>query len=441
MATTDQSASATTHVLAPGPAGYYRWVVCALLFFATTVNYVDRGALAVLAPTLEKEVGWTDTQYGDINAAFQCAYALGFVLVGLWIDRVGVRVGYAVSLFVWSLAAAGHALARTPFGFGVARFLLGFGEAGNFPAAIKATAEWFPRRERALATGIFNAGTNVGAILAPLLVPVITLRWGWQAAFLVTGLVGLVWLAFWLPLYDRPERHPRVSPAELAWIRRDPPEPAGRVPWLQLLPHRQTWAFAAGKFLTDPIWWFYLFWSAKFLFDRFGVNLKDIGPPLVVIYLMADVGSIAGGWLSSYLLRCGWSANAARKTALLTCALCVVPVSFAPVVENMWTAVYLIGLAAAAHQGFSANLFTLTSDLFPRRAVGSVVGLGGMAGAVGGMLMQSASGRIKEQTGSYLTMFIMAGSVYVLSVLVIHLLAPRLTPADLGEPADGSAGG
>jgi ACS family hexuronate transporter-like MFS transporter len=344
-----------------------------------------------------------------------------------------VYYGYALSLLVWSLAAAGHALARTAFGFGVARFLLGFGEAGNFPAAIKTTAEWFPRRERALATGIFNAGTNVGAIIAPLLVPVITLRWGWQVAFVVTGLVGLVWLAFWLPLYDRPERHSRVSQAELDWIRSDPPEPATRVPWLSLLPHPQTWAFAAGKFLTDPVWWFYLFWSAKFLKDQFGVDLKHVGPPLVVIYLLADVGSIAGGWLSSYLLRRGWTANAARKTALMTCAVCVVPVSFAPVVDNLWTAVLLIGLAAAAHQGFSANLFTLTSDLFPRRAVGSVVGLGGMAGAAGGMLLQSASGRIKDLTGSYLTVFIIAGSVYVLSVLVIHLLAPRLTPAELGD--------
>ncbi|MFO0808535.1 MAG: MFS transporter [Gemmataceae bacterium] len=417
------------------PAGYYRWVVCGLLFFATTINYVDRGALAVLAPTLETEVGWTDTQYGDINAAFSFAYAIGFVLVGLWIDRVGTKIGYAVSLLVWSLAAAGHALAGSARGFAIARFFLGFGEAGNFPAAIKTTAEWFPRRERALATGIFNAGTNVGAILAPLVVPFITMRWGWQAAFVATGLIGLLWLGLWLPLYDRPERHPRVSPAELAWIHSDPPERATRVPWLTLLPYRQTWAFAAGKFLTDPVWWFYLFWSAKFLKDQFGVDIKSVGLPLVVIYLMADIGSIGGGWLSSMLLRRGWSANSARKTALSICALCVVPVAFAPVVADMWTAVCLIGLAAAAHQGFSANLFTLTSDLFPRRAVGSVVGLGGMAGAIGGILMQSASGRIKDATGSYLTMFVIAGSVYVLSVLVIHVLAPRLTPVELGDPA------
>src|SRR5436190_20738015 len=249
----------------PRPASGYRWVICALLFFATTINHVDRGVLGVLAPDLQKTIGWTDTQYGDINAAFSFAYALGFLLMGRLIDRIGTRPGYAIALVVWSLAAAGHALARSAFGFGVARFLLGLGEAGNFPAAIKTTAEWFPRRERALTTGIFNGGSNIGAVLAPLVVPPLALWYGSQSAFLFTGLVGLVWVVFWLPLYDRPERHPRVAPAELAWIQSDPPEPATRVPWIQLLPHRQTWAFAAGKFLTDPIWWFYLFWSAKFL--------------------------------------------------------------------------------------------------------------------------------------------------------------------------------
>jgi ACS family hexuronate transporter-like MFS transporter len=412
-------------------SGGYRWVICALLFFATTINYVDRGVLGVLAPDLQTTIGWTDTQYGDINAAFSFAYALGFLLVGRLIDRVGTRLGYAGALVVWSLAAAGHALARSAFGFGVARFLLGLGEAGNFPAAIKTTAEWFPRRERALATGIFNAGSNVGAVLAPLCVPMLALTAGWQAAFIVTGLLGLVWVALWLPLYDRPEKVSRVSPEELAWIQSDPPDLGNDVPWLRLLEHRQTWAVAAGKFLTDPIWWFYLFWSAKFLSDRFGADLKQIGPPLITIYLMADVGSVAGGWLSSRLIARGWTANAARKTALLACAVCVIPVSFAPVVKEMWVAVFLIGLAAAAHQGFSANMYTLASDMFPRRAVGSVIGIAGMSGAVGGILMQAASGRIKDLTGSYLAMFVVAGSVYVLSVLVIHGLVPRLSPAVL----------
>jgi ACS family hexuronate transporter-like MFS transporter len=417
----------------------YRWVVCGLLFLATTINYVDRFALGVLAPDLQKSIGWTDTQYGDINAAFSLAYAIGFVVLGRFIDRVGTKAGYAVALVAWSLAAAGHALARTAVGFGMARFVLGLGEAGNFPAAIKATAEWFPRRERAFATGIFNAGSNVGAVIAPLAVPWIALTWGWQAAFLATGLIGLLWVGLWLPLYDRPERVDRVSKAELAWIRSDAQEPGGAIPWGRLLPHRETWAVAAGKFLTDPIWWFYLFWSGKFLADQFGVDLKRIGPPLVTIYLMADVGSVAGGWLSSHLIDRGWSTNAARKLTLLACALCVVPVSFAPLVENMWTAVLLIGLAAAAHQGFSANMYTLASDMFPQRAVGSVIGIPGMAGAVGGILMQAASGRIKELTGGYLTMFVIAGSVYVLSVLVIHGLAPRLTPARLANEEGGES--
>ena len=431
----EPSAGVAVHVVGgererPG-GSRYRWVICALLFFATTINYVDRGVLGVLAPDLQREFGWTDTQYGDINAAFSLAYALGFIAMGRMIDRVGTRIGYAVALVLWSFAAAGHAMARSAVGFGVARFMLGLGEAGNFPAAIKTTAEWFPRRERALATGIFNGGSNVGAVLAPLLVPIIAVKLGWQAAFLFTGLVGLIWVVFWLPLYNRPEDHPRVSRDELAWIRSDPPDKDGKTSWLRLLPHRQTWAIASGKFLTDPIWWFYLFWSAKFLSDRFGVNLKQIGPPLITIYLLADVGSVAGGWLSSTLIDRGWTPNAARKTALLACALCVAPVSVAPLVANMWVAVCLIGLAAAAHQGFSANMYTLASDMFPRRTVGSVIGIAGTAGAVGGILMQAASGRIKDLTGSYLTMFIVAGSVYLLSVLVLHVLAPRLAPVQL----------
>jgi ACS family hexuronate transporter-like MFS transporter len=411
-------------------------VICALLFFATTINYVDRGVLGVLEPTLQKTIRWTATQYGDINAAFTAAYAIGFLIVGRLIDQVGTKLGYTIALVVWSLAAAAHALARTPMGFGIARFFLGLGEAGNFPSAIKTTAEWFPRSERAFATGIFNAGSNIGAVLAPVIVPVLATQFGWQSAFVVTGLLGLVWVLFWLPYYDRPERHPRVSKEELAWIQSDPPEPQTKIPWLELLPHRQTWAFAAGKFLTDPIWWFYLFWSAKFLNEKFGVDIKHIGPPLVVIYLLADVGSVAGGWLSSWLLGRGWTTNAARKTALLVCAVAVVPVAAAPMVSSMWGAVLLISLAAAAHQGFSANLFTLTSDMFPRRAVGSVVGIGGTLGAVGGILMQLASGRIKDLTGSYLAMFLIAASVYVVSVLIIHMLAPRLESVSLKPTFD-----
>jgi ACS family hexuronate transporter-like MFS transporter len=409
--------------------GRYRWTICALLFFATTINYVDRSVLGVLAPTLRTEIGWTDQQYGYISGAFTLAYAIGFLFAGWFIDRVGTRLGYTIYLVLWSLAAASHALVRSALGFGMARFALGIGESGNFPAAIKTVAEWFPRKERALATGIFNAGTNVGAVLAPLVVPWIALTWGWQEAFLFTGLAGLVWVLFWWPLYHTPARHPRISPAELAHIQSDPPDAPGGVRWVQLVRFRQTWAFALGKFLTDSIWWFYLFWFPLFMNDRFGVDLKSIGLPMITVYLLADVGSVAGGWFSSSLLGRGWTVNAARKTAMLVCALCILPVALAPHVDGQWVAVWLIGLAAAAHQGFSANIFTTTSDMFPRKAVGSVVGIGGFAGAMGGVVMNWGAGWVKQNTGNYEIMFLIAGFAYLVALLVMHLLVPRLEPA------------
>jgi ACS family hexuronate transporter-like MFS transporter len=411
--------------------GWYRWIICALLFFATTINYVDRAVLGVLEPELEKEIGWTATQYGDMNSAFNLAYAIGFLFAGWMMDRIGTRWGYSIALVVWSLAAASHAFANSVWGFTVARFALGIGEAGNFPAAIKTVAEWFPKKERAFATGIFNAGSNVGAIVAPAIVPIIFLYYGWQAAFIATGLAGLSWVFFWIPIYRRPQEHPKLSAAELAHIESDPPDPPAKIPWLELFPFRQTWAFAIGKFLTDAVWWFYLFWFAKFMHEQFGVDIKSIGPPMITVYLLADVGSVAGGWQSSWLLGRGWSANAARKTAMLTCALCVVPVVAAPLVASKWLAVILIGVAAAAHQGFSANLFTLTSDMFPRRAVGSVVGIGGFAGAMGGFLMNRAAGRLRDMTGNYIVMFAAAASAYLLALLVIHVLVPRLQPVDI----------
>ena len=410
-----------------------RWWICALLFFATTINYVDRSVLSVLAPELKKTIGWDDVQFGYINAAFPLAYALGFLVAGWLIDRFGTRAVYAVSLILWSLAAAGHAFARTATHFAIARFCLGIGESGNFPSAIKATAEWFPRRERALATGIFNAGSNVGAVLAPALVPFLFARWGWQSAFIATGLIGIIWVAFWLPLYRRPSEHPKLSTKELAFIESDPVEPQVRVSWAKLLTYPQTWTFAVGKFLTDCIWWFYLFWFPTFMADTFGVDIRTIGPPMIAVYLMADVGSVSGGWFSSFLLKRGVSTNAARKSAMLVCALCVVPVSMAPFVQGKWTAVLLIGLATAAHQGFSANLFTLASDLFPKRAVGSVVGIGGFAGAIGGFFLLLASGYIKKVTGSYGILFGIAATVYLLALLAIHLLSPGLKPAALEE--------
>jgi ACS family hexuronate transporter-like MFS transporter len=430
--------------------GYVRWIICGLLFLAATINYIDRQVIGILKPTLAGEFGWSELDYADIVFAFQLAYAVGFIFAGRFMDRVGTRVGFTVAIVIWSLAAIGHAEAAAfgPFagavlsmlglgystsvaGFMFMRFLLGIGESGNFPAAIKTVAEWFPKRERALATGIFNSGTNVGALVTPLVVPWLTVAYGWYWAFLATGVIGFLWLAAWLVLYQRPEEHPRVSPAELAHIQSDPQDPPVHVPWRRLLPHRQAWAFAIGKFLTDPIWWLYLFWIPDFLNRNYGLDLKSIGPPLVVIYLAADVGSIGGGWLSSALIKRGWSVNRGRKTAMLACAMAVVPIVLASSASNVWVAVALVGLAAAAHQGWSCNLFTLTSDTFPRQAVGSVVGFGGAAGAVGGMLIAKVTGHILDATGSYVPVFIVAGCAYLVALGVIHLLAPKLDPAKL----------
>lgn len=414
---------------------HYRWYICALLFFATTINYMDRQILGILAPTLQKELGWSEKAYAHMNMAFQAAYAIGFLGAGAFMDRFGTRIGFSVSVIVWSIAAMLHAAARTVMGFGAARFVLGVSESGNFPAAIKTVAEWFPKRERALATGIFNAGSNVGAVITPLLVPLLVRNFGWRAAFVLTGSAGFIWIVFWLLLYRRPELHPKVSPAELAHINSDPAESLEKVAWKKVIGYRQAWAFAIGKLLTDPIWWFFLFWLGKFFDKTFHLKLEKMGMVLFLIYLAADFGSIGGGWISSFLIRKGWSVNAGRKTALLLCALCVVPVVFACGSHNMWTATALIALACAAHQGWSANLFTLVSDTFPRKAVGSVVGFGGMAGAVGGLLMSNFAGDILQKSGQYLPMFLLAGSAYLTALLIIHLLVPRMEPANLDEPA------
>ena len=419
--------------------GNYRWVVCALLFTATTINYIDRQVIGILKPTLQTEIGFNEIDYGNIVFAFQLAYAIGLLLVGRLMDRLGTRKGFSLAVIVWSIAAMAHAWARSVGGFIAARFALGLGESGNFPASIKTVAEWFPKRERALATGIFNAGTNIGAVVAPIIVPVITLRYGWPWAFIATGAIGFAWLVLWLVVYRRPEEHPRLRAAELAHIRSDPPEDEARVGWGRLFRHRQLWAFAIGKFLTDPIWWLYLFWLPDLLHRNYGLNLTNMGPPLVVIYLVADVGSIGGGWLSSSLIKRGWSVNAARKTAMLICALCVVPIVFASRASTLWGAVALIGLATAAHQGWSCNIFTIASDMFPRRAIGSVVGIGGMAGSLGGMLIAKVTGYVLQWTGSYVAIFILAGSIYLVALGIIHLLVPRLEPARLDEVEPGRA--
>jgi MFS transporter, ACS family, hexuronate transporter len=436
---------------------HLRWHICALLFFAATINYIDRQVIGILKPTLVGEFGWQDERiYAAIVFTFQLAYAIGLLLAGRVMDKLGTRLGFTLAVVLWSIAAVGHATsdwfpwlslptvnldATTGFsvvmltgaaaGFALMRFLLGLGEAGNFPASIKTVAEWFPQKERALATGIFNSGTNVGALVTPLVVPWITLQWGWQWAFIATGLTGFLWVVWWHMFYREPEKHPRLSAAELAHIRSDPAEPVVSIPWGRLFPHRQTWAFSIGKFMTDPIWWLYLFWIPDFLNRNHGLDLKSIGLPLVVIYLVADVGSIGGGWLSSSLIKRGWTVNRARKTAMLVCALSVVPIMAAAKASNLWVAVALVSLAAAAHQGWSANLFTLVSDTFPRRAVGSVVGIGGMAGAVGGMLISLVVGEILQRTGSYVPIFIIAGSAYLVALLIVHTLAPRLEPANV----------
>lgn len=412
----------------------FRWTICALLFVATTINYMDRQVLGILAPTLEREIGWSEIEYSHIVMAFQAAYALGLVIFGRLVDRIGTRHGYAISIFAWSVAAMAHALAKSVMGFGIARFALGLGEAGNFPAAVKAVSEWFPSRERALATGLFNSGANVGAILAPLCVPWITLKYGWQMAFIILGATGFVWLVFWYWLYASPAQSRRVSPAELAHIHSDPPEPATeKIPWRSLLRYRQTWAFVVAISFTAPIWWFFLYWLPKFLHQQYGLDLASLGPPLVVIYSMTTVGSIGGGWLSGHLLKRGWSVNASRKTAMLICALCVVPVVFAAKASNLWLATVLIGLAAAAHQGWAANLFTLVSDMFPKQAVGSVVGLGSMFGSLAAMGFAQLTGFILQTTGNYWPLFIMAGSAYLLALAILQALIPEMKPAEVNH--------
>jgi ACS family hexuronate transporter-like MFS transporter len=411
--------------------GSYRWSICALLFFATTINYIDRQVLGILAPVLQKDIGWNEIQYGYIISAFTTAYAIGLLAFGMFIDKVGTKIGYSVSLVIWSIAAVAHALAKSAFDFGAARFSLGLGESGNFPAAIKATAEWFPKKERAFATGLFNSGANIGAVVAPLVVPWITLTWGWQEAFIFTGLLGFIWLVGWVWLYEIPEKQKRVSKAEIEYIQSDLPEtPAEKTPWLSLLKYRQTWAFVVGKFLTDPIWWFYLYWLPKFLNERYGLDLAHIGLPLIVIYTMTSIGSIAGGWFSGAFIQRGWSIDKGRKVVMLISALLVVPIVFASAVPEWW-AVLLIGLAAASHQSWSANLFTTVSDMFPKKAVGSVVGIGGFAGAIGGSLIATVAGFLLQFTGSYLILFIISGAAYLVALLFFHLLVPKIETAKL----------
>ncbi|HEY4392719.1 MAG TPA: MFS transporter [Polyangia bacterium] len=418
--------------------GRYRWLVCALLFFATTVNYMDRQILSLLKPILDSELGWTNEQFGLINAAFQAAYAVGLLGFGALIDRIGTKVGYAISITAWSLAAISHALVGSVNGFFAARFALGLGEGGNFPSAIKAVAIWFPPRERAYATALFNSGSNVGAIIAPAIVPWLAFTFGWRSAFVAAGIAGLIWIAFWLPFYDVPEKVAKLGPGELAHIRSEDGAAAagGGAPigWLEILRHRQAWSFIAAKFLTDPVWWFFLIWLPDYFKKTRGLSIKNSWVLLVTIYAIVTVLSIFGGWLPGFLTSRGMSVSRARKTALFAFACTVLPILGVTHVGN-WAAVVLIGIAGASHQAWSANLFTSASDLFPKRAVASVVGLGSMAGSLGGILFPIFSGRLLDRfaaagnvTAGYALLFAICGSAYLVAFAVNHLLAPTFEP-------------
>jgi MFS transporter, ACS family, hexuronate transporter len=408
--------------------GHYRWWICLLLFVAATINYVDRQVISLLKPLLSSEFHFDDVAYGHVITAFQLAYAIGMLSMGRLLDAVGTRRGFALAATIWGLAAMGHSLARSAFGFGVARLALGFGEAGMFPAAVKAITQWFPRKERALATGLFNSGTTVGAIVTPIAIPAIVGFAGPRAAFVATGTLDLLWVAVWLVVYAPAQDHRRVGAAELEYIQSDPIQTSAKIPWSHLLGRRQTAAFAGAKFLTDPFWWLYLFWVPDFLHRRHGLALAQMALPLAAIYIFAGVGSIAGGALSSRLIHLGWTVNRARKVSMLAFASLVIPIVFAVNVESPWTAAILIGLATAGHQGFSANLLTLTSDLYPAGAVGSVVGIGGMAGALAGMLLAQVVGRVLQSTGSYYVLFLLPPVAYLLAIALIHTLSPRLQP-------------
>jgi ACS family hexuronate transporter-like MFS transporter len=421
-------------VSVPGSrVGSFRWVVCGLLFAATTINYIDRQVLGILAPDLQHEIGWSELDYGRIVIAFQLSYAVMMLLWGRILDRIGTKLGLAIAVAWWSLAAMGTAFARSAISFGAARFMLGVGEAANFPASIKTVAEWFPKSERAFSTGIFNAGTNVGAVIAPIAVPLIAAAWGWQAAFILTGAIGFIWVIVWWMIYSSVETHPRLSSAEREYIHDGADElVTEKTPLSRILRKRQLWAFAMGKLMTDPVWWFYLFWLPKFLAQEHAIRGVALIPYLTTVYIVADIGSVVGGYLSSALIKKGWTVNAARKTTMGIFAAMIPLVIIAPQVKSAWVAVGLISLATSCHQAWSANLFTLASDMFPRRAVGSAVGFGGFAGGIGGILIAEFAGRILQADPSYYQpMFIVTGLAYFVALALIQLLAPRLEPANV----------
>lgn len=415
------------------PAGKFRWFICALLFLATTINYIDRQILSLIKEILDEELHWTNEEFGIVNSIFQGAYGFGLVFFGWFVDRYGARIGYAVSIAAWSLAAMGHSFVSSISGFMVARASLGLGEGGNFPAAIKAVTQWFPRQERAFATSIFNAGSNAGPIIAPVLVPFIAFTWGWRVAFILAGLAGLLWLLLWLPFYNSPAKSKRLTEGERTWIERDRETSSDnvRVTWGSLLKYRQTWSFVVAKFLTDPAWWFLLIWLPDYFNKTRSLDIKHSWIHLVTIYSIMTVLSIFGGWITGHLTKLGWTVTRARKTGMLVFALCVLPILIVTQVGD-WTAVLLIGFAGAAHQAWSANLYTTVSDMFPKYAVASVIGLGGMAGAFGGMIFPVLTGRLLDTfsaqnniTGGYAILFSICACTYTITFLIHHWLAPR----------------
>jgi ACS family hexuronate transporter-like MFS transporter len=429
--------------VAPQPSlmGNYRWVICALLFFATTINYIDRQILSLLKEILDKQIGWTNEQFGWVNSAFQFSYGIGLLGFGWFVDRFGTKIGYTVSIIAWSIAAAAHALVGSFTGFITARSALGLGEAGNFPTAIKAVALWFPKRERAFATSIFNAGTNAGALVAPAIIPWMAYTFGWQSCFLAAGIAGLLWLFLWIPFYDPPDKCKRVGAAELVFIRSDGEDekPQEKVSWLSLLGYRQTWSFIIAKFLTDPVWWFFLIWLPDFFKKTRDLEIKKSWIHIVTIYGIVTVLSIFGGWITGYLTKRGWTVTRARKTGMFVFALCALPILMVTKVGD-WTAVLLIGLAGSAHQAWSANLYTTVSDMFPKKAVASVIGIGGMAGSAGGILFPALSGRLLDHfqkagniTGGYAILFSICACMYLLAFGLNHLFAPRFEPFQLKE--------
>ncbi|MBY5958781.1 MFS transporter [Membranicola marinus] len=405
----------------------YRWRICALLFLATSINYLDRSVLSILAPTLQEEIGWTEIEYSYIVSAFQLAYGISVVGMGQLIDRFGVKWFFPLAVGLWSLAGIGHAFARSVSGFALARFSLGVGEASNFPAAIKTVAEWFPEKERAIAAGVFNAGSSVGAILAPLMVPWLALNYGWKSAFIVTGMLGFIWIILWRLVYREPAKHPRITKEELDYIESGQEVTStDKISWFAVLRKRETIVVCLVRFLSDPTWWFLLFWLPKYLYQEFGITLENIGAPMITIYLIADLGSVGGGWLSSRFISMGRSINFSRKAALLICAVCVVPVILVSQISSFYVAIALISLAAAAHMGWIANVYTVISDLFPQRAIGSVTGLSTMSAVLGGLVYSSVIGYVLEATGSYLLIFVMSGFMYVTAWMVLMIGIPEI---------------